>query len=151
VTCADALGHLSKDELGREVNVTAASFVNADKPSMTVRARDGGGAQGANALSLKRWPWDRPATTVYADDRLAAPGHHLGSFLSRPSTSGRGQYGAQSFMPVKLSERAATILQGFPETWRWLSKTKSGRWSMIGQAMPPPLAEAVARAIKEVM
>ncbi len=54
-------------------------------------------------------------------------------------------------LAVVLSERAATILQGFPETWRFLSPTKTGRWSMLGQAMPPPLAEAVARAVREQM
>jgi site-specific DNA-cytosine methylase len=28
-------------------------------------------------------------------------------------------------------------------------ETKKARWSQIGQAMPPPLAEAVARAVVE--
>lgn len=30
-------------------------------------------------------------------------------------------------------------------------KTKRARWSQIGQAMPPALAEAVARAIRAAM
>jgi DNA (cytosine-5)-methyltransferase 1 len=188
VTCADALGHLTKDEIGREVNVTAASFVNSgispsiaeepaktltcnthsrgallinrkhqpsqlNKPSRTVRARDGGGAQGANSLLIARWPWDRPSTTVCAaGERIAPPGHHNGSYMSRPSIT-KTESGAHQrvFVAVKLSERAGTILQGFPETWRWISQTKRGRWSMIGQAMPPSLAEAVARQILKVL
>jgi DNA (cytosine-5)-methyltransferase 1 len=48
---------------------------------------------------------------------------------------------------VRLSETAAAILQGFPDGWKFCGKTKSARWSQIGQAMPPPLAEAVARSI----
>lgn len=50
---------------------------------------------------------------------------------------------------VLLSERAAAILQGFPESWVFVGRTKKARWSQIGQAMPPALAEAVARAVVE--
>ena len=50
---------------------------------------------------------------------------------------------------VLLSERAAAILQGFPESWVFCGNTKTARWAQIGQAMPPALAEAVARAIVE--
>lgn len=50
---------------------------------------------------------------------------------------------------VVLSEKAAAILQGFPESWVFVGKTKKARWSQIGQAMPPALAEAVARSIME--
>lgn len=49
----------------------------------------------------------------------------------------------------ETSERAAAILQGFPDGWHFVGKTKRARWSQIGQAMPPPLAAAVARAIAE--
>jgi len=48
---------------------------------------------------------------------------------------------------VILSERAAGTLQGFAETWVFAGKTKKARWAQIGMAMPPPLAEAVARAV----
>jgi len=88
------------------------------------------------------WPWDRPATTVTARAGLAPPGHHDENFaiLSLPDA-------------IILSERAAAILQGFPDPgaggWRFCGATKKARWSQIGQAMPPALAEAVARAIVE--
>jgi len=48
------------------------------------------------------WPWDRPSTTVCEQDRLMPPGHHTGSNLSGPNA-------------IKLSEKAAAILQGFPD------------------------------------
>ncbi len=101
----------------------------ADEPAMTQRAGSGGGANRA-----LEWPWQRPATSVFADDRLAPPGHHPGSMLSLPNA-------------VVISELAATILQGFPETWVFFGKTKAARWSQIGQAMPPPLAHAVATSM----
>jgi DNA (cytosine-5)-methyltransferase 1 len=48
---------------------------------------------------------------------------------------------------IVLSERAAAILQGFPDGWLFSGATKRARWSQIGQAMPPPLAHAVARSV----
>jgi site-specific DNA-cytosine methylase len=110
-----------------------------DAPSMTVTSKgDGRGAQGACVLA---WPWDRPSTTVTGDSegRLAPPGHHGKSFLS----DNRG-HGPNA---MKLSEKAAAILQGFPPGWRFVGATKKARWAQIGMAMPPPLAEAVGRAI----
>jgi len=52
-----------------------------------------------------------------------------------------------SLNAIKLSERAGLILQGFPDGWHVAGKTKRSRWSQIGQAMPPPLAHAVATSI----
>lgn len=80
------------------------------------------------------WPWDRPATTVTADDRRAPLGHHSGSFLSDANA-------------IVLSERARLILQGFPDDWHIAGATKKKRAAAIGMAMPPPLAEAVGRQI----
>ena len=45
---------------------------------------------------------------------------------------------------IILSEKAVAILQGFPETWVFSGATKKARWGQIGQAMPPPMAQAVA-------
>lgn len=92
----------------------------------------------AATTAVLEWPWDRPDTTVVAKTTMAAPGHHTRSNLSDPNA-------------VILSERAAAILQGFPEDWVFSGDTKKARWSQIGQAMPPGLAEPVARAIVEQM
>lgn len=151
------------------------SFV--DEPAMTVRATDGGGSRvslqvsgkkgrkrdegrvgqgnrvgdpnqprstltakasrvGAGESHVLEWPWDRPATTVYDEDRLAPPGHHDKSFMSNANA-------------VVISEKAAAILQGFdPNKHVFVGETKKARWSQIGQAMPPPLARAVATSVK---
>ncbi len=103
-----------------------------DKISNVVTCMQGGGAKGA-----MEWPWDRPATTVCAEPRIPLPGHHAErSYMSNG---------------VVLSEKARVILQGFPEGWVFCGATKKSRSSQIGQAMPPPLAEAVARSIKQQM
>jgi DNA-cytosine methyltransferase len=101
-----------------------------DAPAYTLTASDGGGAKDGRVLE---WPWEVPSTTIQADDRLAAPGHHDQAWMTVEA--------------VKISERAALILQGFPEDWQLVAPSKRKRWSMLGQAMPPPLAEAVARSI----
>lgn len=103
-----------------------------DEPSFTVTAK--GDCRGAQGACVLEWPWDRPSTTVTARDGLAEPGHHVASNMSTANA-------------IKLSERAVAILQGFPEQWVFAGKTKRARWSQIGQAMPPPLAEAVGRSI----
>jgi site-specific DNA-cytosine methylase len=101
---------------------------DGDRPHRTVTT----GGRGHQAILA--WPWDRPATGVSCEQRIPEPGHHGGSNLSQPNA-------------VVLSERAAAILQGFPEDWHFAGATKAARWSQIGQAMPPPLAEAVARSV----
>jgi site-specific DNA-cytosine methylase len=135
-----------------------------DEPSFTIKCNGGRASQAASMLSLRNpaerrppetgatptrtvttqshanhligWPWERPSTTVCMRDTIPPPGHHpeSGSILSMPNA-------------VVLSEKAATILQGFPETWRFSGATKRARWAQLGMAMPPPLAEAVARSI----
>lgn len=164
LTCRDALAHLSAEEIGAPIRMrfrdrnhkgsrpdrparTLTTNTHGDgavitiddrhppskpdEPGHTILARDR-----ACGGTLLEWPWDRPSTTVTADPRLTPPGHHSGGRFD----------GANA---IKISERAALILQGFPETWHVEGRTKKQRWSQIGQAMPPPLAEAVARAVRE--
>jgi DNA (cytosine-5)-methyltransferase 1 len=99
---------------------------------------------GGGHTHLLQWPWDRPATTIQADERLAPPGHKDENWHTNDGGRARSTPNA-----VVLSERAAAILQGFPPGWVFAGKTKRARWSQLGQAMPPPLAEAVARKIVE--
>lgn len=107
-----------------------------DGPAFTIAARDR--CQGATTLA---WPWDRPSTVVCSGEVLAPFG--------RNGQAGESQRNHPN--AVVLSEKAAAILQGFPEGWVFAGKTKRARWSQLGQAMPPGLAEPVARAIVEQM
>lgn len=165
VSCRAALSHLSPDELGRPIVLreqttktrnprhrtstpgrpgrtvtgnghpllvaTGHPLSKPDEPGRTVTARDN-----RASTCVAPWPWDRPSTTVTSRDVVPPPGHHpeSGSILSQPGA-------------IKLSEKAAAILQGFPEGWTFVGETKKSRWSQIGMAMPPPLAAAVFRSI----
>ncbi|WP_165986231.1 DNA cytosine methyltransferase [Streptomyces sp. YIM 98790] len=49
-----------------------------------------------------------------------------------------------------LTVSQAAILQGFPETWRFMGG-KTAKYRQVGNAFPPPVAEAVGRAIHAVL
>lgn len=129
---ANGRGHQAMVRVGQGDRVG-----KVDAPSATQTAK--ASRIGAGEAQVLEWPWSRPGMTVTADPngRMPPPGHH-DSGLSQPNA-------------VVLSELAGTILQGFPESWVFAGKTKRSRWSMRGQAMPPPLAEAVARSVAEQM
>ena len=127
-----------------------------DEPARTQTKRRDSPAGGSGVLGDLA---DRPSTTVTRDERLPPPGHHAGS-----------SYMSEGWV---LSERARGIIQGFPDgpasltcercgqplsglndhpvRWHFCAKTATSRSSMLGQAMPPPFAEAVARQIAEWM
>lgn len=105
-------------------------------PAPVVHSREDRQGHGSPTLE---WPWETPSTVVFSEPRIAPPGGHprtakMQSVMSSPNA-------------IVLSERAAAILQGFPEGWLFAGDTKKARWSQIGQAMPPPLAHAVATSI----
>ena len=112
--------------------------VATDGPATTLQARED--RQGTGMVM--EWPWARPATSIMADPRLGQPGHKDKAWKGKG-----GQRARAKQRGVLLSERAGAILQGFPETWVFSGVTKKTRWSQIGQAMPPPLAHAVAQSI----
>jgi len=129
---------------GRGAQGACVLAVHPDHPAARLEApaptvRGGGDGHSAPHMVLE-WPWERPATTVTSRPGLAPPGHHDESFaiMSLPDA-------------IVLSEKAAGILQGFPETWVFAGKTKRSRWSQIGMAMPPPLAHAVATSVLAAM
>lgn len=145
VTCREALGHLPADELGRQRALryraaratTEAQRRRAWKKPRASRIEEPAETIRAKADAMMTWPWDRPSLTVTSDPngRLPPPGRHeSGSYLSQPGG-------------VVLSEKAAAILQGFCASWVFSGATKAARWDQIGMAMPPGLAEPVARSI----
>lgn len=119
-----------------------------DEPAFTIRANGGGNASGgviwlnyrqANEagpilcdVTDRPWPHDRPATTIACDTRVFQPGGH-----HKP--------GEQSQNAVRLTIDELATLQGFPPDWQWTG-TKTANAKMIGNAVPPKLAEVVAAA-----
>lgn len=137
VTCRQALEHLPFEELGKPVRLQwkdgSGHPSKPGKPAGTLTTREGRGS------SILVWPWDRPSTVVCAGETIAPFGRN-----GREGESQRGNENA-----VKLSEKAGAILQGFPENWVFVGKSKASRWSQIGQAVPPAVGDHVGRAMLE--
>jgi DNA (cytosine-5)-methyltransferase 1 len=74
---------------------------------------------------------DRPSTAVDTTDRLSAAGHHK-----------TNKHGA-----VRLTVEQLAALQAFPRDFVF-SGTKTQQHRQVGNAVPPPLAEAVGRSIR---
>lgn len=157
VTCRQALGHLSMDELGAPIRLRwrgqhgAKIASSPDEPARVVGtsslsdgnilASETEATRAATRLRKKKTSKRPRASVVHSDaaGRLAPPGHHGKSDYA----DNRG-HGPNA---IKLSERAAALLQSFPPDWVFCGATKKSRWGQIGMAMPPVLAEAVARSI----
>lgn len=98
------------------------------------------------------WPWHRPASTLTTDRRLADPGRRKlnGGVALCMYPAGRtfttDQLRAGDFTPgvlsVRLTLREALIVQGFPPDW-----PVQGSPSIIGNAVPPPMAAAILRQL----
>ena len=84
------------------------------------------------AGDVKPWPYFRPATTIAGDNRVFQPGGHH-------------EPGEQSANAIRLTTTELAALQGFPADWTWTG-TKTQQARMVGNAVPPRLAEVVARA-----
>ena len=50
----------------------------------------------------------------------------------------------------RLTVRMAAMVQGFPSSWRFTG-AKTTAYRQVGNAFPPPVAEAVGRAIREAL
>jgi len=83
---------------------------------------------------------DAPSTTIRAGGGYGPKGNHLGGFHPPIHYS----------LPRQLTVRESARLQGFPDDWIFDgSKTAQGR--QVGNAVAPPVAEAVARCVLEAL
>lgn len=111
-----------------------------DRPSPTVTA---GGAKSGGVEPFARggretlhtaqrrgaWAWNRPATTVQADARIAPPGH-------RDRAGGERQFGPDT---IRITVPEAGLLQSFPADYPWQG-SRSKQHEQAGNAVPPLLA-----------
>lgn len=87
---------------------------------------------GGTDLFGRLW-WDRPSVTIRTEFFKPEKGRYLHPEQHRP-----------------ITHREAARLMGFPDDFRFLgSKTETAR--QIGNAVPPPLAGAVARCVRELL
>ena len=88
----------------------------------------------AAAKHTSQWTFERPATTIACDSRVFQPGGHH-------------EPGKQSENAIVVTFEEAAKLQGFPPGYPWQGDTKEAVFRQIGNAIPPPLAQAVLRQL----
>jgi len=87
-----------------------------------------------------RLDYDKPSVTIRAGGGYGPRGDHLGGFHPPIHPA----------KPRQLTVREAARIQGFPDDWILLgSKTAQGR--QIGNAVPVPLATAIARHVASML
>jgi DNA (cytosine-5)-methyltransferase 1 len=101
---------------------------------------------------------DRIAPTLCGGSRRPG-GPDLGPSRARAAWAAMGVNGGSvadgapqpgTPLPVRLSPEQLALLQGFPPGWSFTG-TKTARCRQIGNAFPPPVAEAVGRSLAEVL
>lgn len=95
----------------------------------------------------RRYPWGKPSPCIVGHWRHV-PLHPSSPPLRRIDTDhweftheGR----ARRFSYVECA-----ALQGFPRSWKWTRGKVRDRFQMIGNAVPPPLFQAVVRPLREL-
>jgi DNA (cytosine-5)-methyltransferase 1 len=95
----------------------------------------------------RRMPWGKQSPCIVGHWRHV-PLHPLSPPLKRIDTDhwkfsrkGRAR---------RLSYKECALLQGFPRSFEWKRGTVRERFQMIGNAVPPPLFEAVLRGLTEI-
>lgn len=81
-----------------------------------------------------------PTRAKAAWHEIGVDAHGLVEFPPHPTFRGK----------PRLTTRMAAIIQGFPKTWQFSGK-KTSVYRQIGNAFPPPVAEAVGSAIHKAL
>lgn len=93
------------------------------------------------------WEHERPATTVMGDPRIWPPGHKVNQADRdrRPDADEfYGDRGGKRARKITVAE--AAVLQGFPADYPFQG-TRTSQFRQCGNAVPPPVAEAVLRSL----
>ena len=93
----------------------------------------------------RRLPWGQPSPCIVGHWRHV-PLHPSSPPLRRIDTD-HWKF-THNGKARRLSYRECAALQGFPSSWRWKKGSVRDRFQMIGNAVPPPLFQAVAKAIE---
>ncbi|WP_031084225.1 MULTISPECIES: DNA cytosine methyltransferase [unclassified Streptomyces] len=143
-------------------------------PTPTVlRPRTVGAALGPS-MAARGWPdaarWaaqaDQPAPTLVGGSKnrggadlgptgakrkwatMGVNAHTVGNEVPGPDFVWDPRLGRDAM--VKITVEQAALLQGFPESWE-VSGLKTARYRQIGHATPPPVGEALGRAVAEAL
>ncbi|MFE6491983.1 DNA cytosine methyltransferase [Streptomyces sp. NPDC057748] len=110
----------------------------ADQPAPTLvgGSKNRGGADLGPSRAKEKW-----AT-------MGVNAHTVGDAAPDPDFFWDPKLGRDNM--VKLTVEQAALLQGFPAMWQ-ISGRKTARYRQVGHATPPPVGEALGRAVAEAL
>ena len=99
-------------------------------------------------LSRNRYRgWNEVSRTIVAKARHL-PLHPVSPRLRRLHTDA---WEFESYAPARrLSYREAAIIQGFPESFKFPDSSLPAKYTVIGNAVPPPLFAAIAKGLPNI-
>jgi DNA (cytosine-5)-methyltransferase 1 len=93
------------------------------------------------------WRLDRPAPTVTTTEEKGTRAHAPDwDFNGGPDRASDALFAASGIRRIQVEE--ALILQGFPKDWP-LQGNQHERYLQVGNAVPPPLAQALGRVLAD--
>lgn len=98
-----------------------------------------------NSLRIQRLQKDGGHTTCYGRLAPDEPSYTINTYFNRPNVGCNIHYSADRLITV----REALRLQSFPDSYIVVSTSKQGRNLIVGNAVPPVLAEIIAHELKK--
>lgn len=96
---------------------------------------------------IKRLQRDGGHTTCYGRMLPTMPSYTINTYFNRPNVGCNIHYSEDRLITV----REALRLQSFPDSYKIVSKSKQGRNMIVGNAVPPMLAEIIAVELKKYL
>ena len=84
-------------------------------------------------------------TTCYGRLEPNMPSYTINTYFNRPNVGCNIHYRENRLITV----REALRLQSFPDSYKIISRSKQGRNTIVGNAVPPLLAKVIARELKK--
>lgn len=128
VTVGEALHHLMAKNGWQGADIWAEQ-ANTVAPTLVGGSKKHGGADVGPTRAREAWK------------RLGVKG----SSIAEESPSSDFPIGDPENLP-RLTVPMGGVIQGFPEEWIWAGG-KTAQWRQVGNAFPPPVAEAIGRSI----
>ncbi|MFJ4323435.1 DNA cytosine methyltransferase [Streptomyces tricolor] len=105
-------------------------------PTLVGGSKKRGGADLGPSGAKKKW------------ETLGVNAHSLGDEIPGPDFMWAPELGREGL--VRLTVEQTALLQGFPADWEITGK-KTARYRQVGHASPPPVGEALGRAVAEAL
>ncbi|MFJ6250416.1 MULTISPECIES: DNA cytosine methyltransferase [unclassified Streptomyces] len=135
VSLGEALAPSMRSRGWKDADRWAAQAVDV-APTLVGGSKNRGGADLGPTGSKRKW------------EKMGVNAHTLGDEIPGEDFAWNPDLGREGL--VKITVGQAALIQGFPGTWEITGK-KTARYRQVGHASPPPVGEALGRAIARAL